>query len=239
MAHTDVLRFLIVDDEPIAHQVILNMCQSLEFMQHVGSCYHALEAMAKLQQQAVDVLFLDIQLPQLGGFEFLRTLKSAPQVVVISAHSEYALEGYDLNVTDYLLKPFSLERFLKAINKVRGKQMGEALEEVGSSQNALFVKDGKRHYQVQFEDILYLKACGNYTEVHLQNGELLAGEKISELEARLPTSFLRVHKSYVVSTRKIALVEGNEILVGRISIPIGRVYKSNISKLLRDGGLED
>jgi len=227
---------MIVDDEPIAHQVILNMCGDLAFMELKGQCFNALEAIDFLGKEAVDLIFLDIQLPKLGGFDFLRTLKKPPMVIVISAHGEYALEGYDLNVVDYLLKPFDFERFLRAVNKARNLLAGKASEGDPERHETLFLKDGKKHHQVRLDDICYIEACGNYSLVHLTEGRVLTQEKISDLENKLPEAFIRVHKSYVVASDKIAVIEGQDLCLGDKRIPIGRVYKANVARLLERGG---
>lgn len=228
------MNYLIVDDEPIAHQIILKMSESLPFMKLVGQCYNALEAIDFLGKNSVDLMFLDVQLPQLTGFDFLRTLKHPPQVIVISAHAQFALEGYDLNVTDYLLKPFSFERFLRAVNKARAQQSGQMTEDPLEMHASMFIKDGKKHHQVRFEDIAILQAADNYTLVHLAEGRILTQESLTDLLKRLPDSFLRVHKSYAVARQRIELIEGNELRVGKMRIPIGRVYKANVAKLLGD-----
>jgi DNA-binding LytR/AlgR family response regulator len=224
------MRYLIVDDEPIAHQVIEGMCRELSFMALQGNCYDALQALDLLNQKPVDLVFLDIRMPKLGGFDFLRTLERPPQVIVISAHERYALEGYDLNICDYLLKPFTFERFLRAVNKARAA-LSVARGEAGAS---LFVKDGKKHHQVRLEDILYVEASGNYCLIHGESGRLMTQEKISALAEQLPANFLRVHKSYIVATDKITLIAGDEIHLGEQRIPIGRVYKPNVLRLLNE-----
>ena len=229
------MKYMIVDDEPIAHQIIEAMCADLPFMRLQRNCYDALEALAYLNGQAVDLIFLDIQMPKLEGFDFLRTLAQPPQIIVITAHREYALEGYELDVCDYLLKPFSLERFLRAVNKARARLAGETAPALAEPHETLFLKDGKKHHQVRFADIVYVEACGNYSVVHLEGSRITAAEKISELAKALPKSFLRVHKSYLVATAKIDLIEGDELHIGKQRVPIGRVYKPNILRLLGKG----
>lgn len=227
---------MIVDDEPIAHQVILKMCGDLPFMALKGQCYNALEALDFLGRETVDLMFLDIQLPKLGGFDFLRTLERPPMVIVISAHAEYALEGYDLNVVDYLLKPFNFERILRAVNKARDQLAGHRLHSSPERHETLFLKDGKKHHQVHFGDICFVEACGNYCMVHLTEGQILTQEKISDLENKLPRSFMRVHKSFIVASDKIDLIEGQDLRLGDKRIPIGRVFKANVDGLLKKRG---
>jgi len=223
------LRYLIVDDEPIAHQIIESMCRDLPFMSLQGNCYDAFQALEILNQAPVDLIFLDIRMPKLAGFDFLRTLELPPQIIVISAHEAYALEGYDLHICDYLLKPFTFERFLRAVNKARAA-VSVARGEPGAT---LFLKDGKKHHQVRLRDILYVEACGNYCLIHQENGKLITQEKISSLAEQLPVDFTRVHKSFIVAVQKIDAIEGDEIHLGSRRIPIGRVYRPNIQKLLK------
>lgn len=226
------MKYLIVDDEPIAHQIMLRMCADLPFLELAGQCYTAMEALAVLNQGTVDLMFLDIQMPKLGGFDFLRTLRQPPLVIAVSAHAEYALEGFDLNVVDYLLKPFSFERFVSAVNKARASLPEQAAVERLDLGASLFLKDGKRHYQIRFTDILLVEASGNYCLVHHTKGRIMTQEKISDLEKLLPPDFLRVHKSYIVAWPRIDMIESNEIHLGNQRIPIGRSYKARVSKLL-------
>lgn len=237
------MRYLIVDDEPLSHEVIEAHAGNLPFMKKAGNCYDAIEALQFLAKESVDLMFLDIRMPKLEGFDFLRTLKNAPEVVAVSAHADYALEGYDLDICDYLLKPFNFERFLRAVNKAR-ERLGEANGEAEAASDAsasgaaerhesLFLKDGKKHHQVRFDDIQYVEACGNYCVVFTAKGQIIAGEKISELEKRLPQSFVRIHKSYMVATRKIQWVESEELGIADQRLPIGRVYKPNVTKLFK------
>lgn len=222
------MNYLIVDDEPLAHEVLEDMCADLPFMVLKGKCYGALEALNILEQEAIDVIFLDVHMPKMGGFEFLRTLKHKPHVIAISADRDYALEGFDLNIDDYLLKPFTFTRLLQAVNKVRAKLMA-----IPVKQETFIFKDGKKHHQVMLDDVLFIEACGNYCQVHLRDSHLLTHEKMGDLAARLPDGFLRIHKSFIVARKKIKLITGGEVHLPTRSIPIGRVYKAQVAKILR------
>lgn len=231
------LRYIIVDDEPIAHRVIEEYCKDLSFMQLQINCYDALQALSFLKTHKVDLIFLDINMPKLKGFDFLRTLDHPPQVIVTSAYQEYALEGFELNVCDYLLKPFSFERFLKAVNKAMDllpATVGKVpIATKSTDMGSLFIKGEKKYHQVMLDDILYIEACGNYSTVSLTQDEIITPEKISDLEKMLASeNFIRVHKSFIVSTSKIKEIEGNLIRLGKKSVPIGRVYKMNVDKFL-------
>ncbi|MCK8522977.1 LytTR family DNA-binding domain-containing protein [Aquimarina sp. D1M17] len=229
------MKYCIIDDEPIAHRIIEGYCENLPYLQKVGNCYDAFEAIALLQKNKVDMLFLDINMPKLSGFDLLKTMQSSPKVVVTSAYKEFALEGYELNVSDYLLKPFSFERFLQAIQKVQESQT-KILPNTGrQKKDRFFLKGDKKMHQVHTDDILYIEAYGNYTKVFLTDEMIVSHEKISTMEILLPTSdFFRVHKSFIVATHHIKSIEGNRINIKDHIIPIGQTYKHHLKRLFGD-----
>ena len=170
-------------------------------------------------------------MPKLSGFEMLRSLTNPPKVIVTSAHREFALQGYELDISDYLLKPFGLDRFIKAINKVAVSKPEGLQHEVEPER--IFLKSDKRHVQLELHKVLYVEALGNYCKVFHQDGMVICPEKISELEGKLGKGhFLRVHKSYIVNTAKIEAVEGNRIKIKGAEIPVGQTYKGEINRLL-------
>ena len=228
-------KYCIIDDEPIAHRIIEGYCQNLPYLQKIGNCYNAFEAMELLNQTSVDLIFLDINMPKLSGFDLLKTMQKQPLTIVTSAHKEFALEGYELNISDYLLKPFSFARFLKAINKTIGiKVPKETPSLVEKNSTHFFLKGDKKIHQIHLEDVLFIEAYGNYTKIYLSEEMILSHEKISSLEKLLPaTDFLRVHKSFIIATKKIKLIEGNRISIGEHLIPIGQTYKSNLMKRIQ------
>ncbi len=228
-----MITYIIIDDEPLAHELIEEFCSMLPHLQLKKNCYNALEAMQFLNQQTVDLMFLDLNMPKLKGFDFLRTLSHPPKVIVTTAYKEFALEGYELNVADYLLKPFSFERLVKAINKAIGTQKPGQQSEVRNEENLrFFVKGDKKYHQVASEDILFIEAYGNYTKLFLEQEMILSHEKISYYEELLPpAAFLRVHKSFIVALGKIKLIEGNQVIINQHKIPVGQTYKSLVSKL--------
>lgn len=230
------MNYLIIDDEPIAHRIIEGYCAELPHLQKTGNAYNAFEASMIVSQQKVDLIFLDLNMPKMKGFEWLKTLSQPPKIIVTTAYKEYALEGYELDIVDYLLKPFSFPRFLKAINKAGEAQQVESQipAPVNSVQNQrFFLKGDKKHHQIHTQSILFVEAFGNYCKVHLKEEMILSHEKISTMETLLAKdNFLRVHKSYLVATDKIKLVQGNMIHLGDHKIPIGQTYRSRISELL-------
>ena len=172
------------------------------------------------------------------GFEWLKTLNHSPKVIVTTAYKEYALEGYELDITDYLLKPFSFPRFLKAVNKateVEKPEAGASVEPLMVDDNRFFLKGDKTHHQVHTRDLLFVEAYGNYTKVYLKEEMILSHEKISTLEALLTgENFLRVHKSFLIAVDKIKLIQGNQIHIGTHKIPIGQTYRSRINHLVNE-----
>jgi DNA-binding LytR/AlgR family response regulator len=232
-----MIKYVIVDDEPIAHRIIEKYCNDLPHLVKKGNCYNAFEAMQLLNEQQVDLLFLDINMPKLSGFDLLKTLTNPPKIIVTTAYKEFALEGYELNVSDYLLKPFSFNRFVKAINKtlltINKNSSNEALPiQSPSKSHSFFIKGDKKYHQVHTEYILFIEAYGHYSKLYLKNEMILTNEKISAFEDLLSEdNFLRIHKSFIVNVDHIKLIEGNRISIYEHKIPIGQTYKNNIDNL--------
>jgi len=229
------VNYIIVDDEPIAHRIIQKFCADVPGMNLQANCYDALEAMSVLNGKSVDLMFLDINMPKLKGLDFLKTINNPPIVIITSAYQEYALDGYELNVCDYLLKPFSFERFLKAVNKVLALISSPQVLRTSEMphKTSIFIKGDKRHHQVQLDNISYLEGYGNYTKVHLDDKMILTHEKLSYFENSLPQeSFIRIHKSFIISISKIKSVEGNRVFLEKTELPIGQVYRNNLMKLV-------
>lgn len=231
------MTYLIIDDEHIAHKIIMEYCEMLPHMQLQKNCYNALEALEYLNTHHVDLIFLDINMPKLKGFEFLKTLTVPPKVIVTTAYSEFAIEGYELNVQDYLLKPFSFQRFLTAINKVTGSNavtQSTHPEEADTISKRLFLRQNKSYMQVEVDTILFIEAAGNYTKIVSQKETITIREKISEILETLPSDhFIQVHKSFAVAKKHIIRIEGNRIYIGDHIVPIGKLYKTNIIQLLK------
>ena len=225
-----MIRCIIVDDEPLAQDLVNNFCKRLPHIEVIAQCYDALEALKFLNSHSPDVMFLDLNMPGLKGFELLRTLQNPPKVIVTTAYKEHALEGFELAVEDYLVKPFSFERFLKAVNKAtlgmhQAPGEGSKSTEVPKSASRFFVKGENEYHQVNTETILYVEAKANYSALFVEGKELLVHEKISDLEELLPASaFLRVHRSFIVAVDKISTIQGSTITLGKHKIPIGQTY---------------
>ena len=232
-----MIKYLIIDDEYIAHDIIKGYCDLLPNMQLMKNCYDALEAIEYLNSNNVDLIFLDINMPKLKGFEFLKTLSSLPKVIVTTAYKEFALEGYELNISDYLLKPFGFERFLKAINKTisaTNKTTQSIVDKNDTVSKSIFLRSNNKYIQVTIDTIQYIEAAGNYTKVITINETITIREKISDvIELLNDIDFIQVHKSFAVSKKHIKSIEGNRIFISENIIPIGKTYKANIIQLLK------
>lgn len=233
-----MIKYLIIDDEHIAHDIIKGYCDILPNLEFKANCYDAIEAIDYLSKHDIDLIFLDLNMPKLKGFEFLKTLSSPPKVIVTTAYSEFAIEGYELNVVDYLLKPFSFERFLSAINKLNSSdtndKKNESKETIKPEGKHIFLKQNNSHIQVAIDTILFIEASGNYTKVVTSNETISIREKISDTIKLLSEyDFLQVHKSFAVAKKHIIRVEGNRIYIGDHIVPIGKLYKTNIIQLLK------
>ena len=216
------------------------------FLTIVKECHSAFEAIEYLNENQVDLIFLDINMPVLKGLDFLRTLNSPPLVIITSAYQEYAMEGYELSIIDYLLKPFNFERFLKAVNKaVAQKKLIETSQTStkkntiatvvsdAKNQDYIFIKGDKKIHNVQLDSILYLESIGSYVKIHLENETIISLDRLTNFENTLPkTLFLRIHRSYIVAVKKINVIEGNRLKVNEVTIPIGNVYKHNLTNLI-------
>ena len=224
---------LIADDEPIARQIIETYCNRLQDLKIVGSCATAFEAKTYLQNNAIDILFLDINMPVLDGVTFLKTLRFPPQVIFTTAYKEYAIDAFDLAACDYLLKPFSLERFLIAVDKaiLAIKKPVTSPSQDTPDNNFIFVKADSKIYKLLHDDILYIEASGNYTKFITPTQQLMASMTLTSAEELLPKSlFIRIHRSFILNKSRIGHIEGNIVRIGSTDIPIGSNYKADFLK---------
>lgn len=232
-------RALIVDDEELARQLIASYLKRIQTIEVVGSCKNAVEALTILNRQPVDLLFLDIQMPGITGVEMIRTLVDPPAIILTTAYSEYALEGFELDVTDYLLKPFSFERFSRAINKamVRLNNRNQPSPTIqAESSNHLMVRADHKIHRIPYESILYIKSMQEYVAYYLTSGRIVALGSLKQLEGLLPPhQFLRVHKSYIIAINKVKSLEGNLLHLEDQKIPVGASYRENVLAILFPG----
>ncbi len=226
------LNCLVVDDEPLSQDVIVDYVSACPELILKGVCNDALEAGEMLKKENIDLLFLDINMPRLNGIGFVKSLKDAPLFVFVSAYSEYAIEGFDVEAVDYLLKPVSFERFRVAVNRILERftlKLGVNNASVGH----IMLRANKKSYKVDFSDILYLEAQGDYVRFVSEERTLMVHGTLKEMLQQLPEhQFERIHKSYVISIPKVDYVEGNQVKVGNHKIPVSQSYKDQLLKKL-------
>lgn len=232
---------LIIDDEPIAIRVIKNHLSAFTDLNLVAECNNAIEAMPVLSKEKIDLLFCDIQMPQITGVDFIRSLPHPPKVILTTAYREYAIEAFELNVVDYLLKPISFERFTKAINKFMEMESHKPDQSVfqqespNSTSEYLFLKADKKHYKVNLGDILYFESLGDYVMAFTRDKKIVTKERLTHLTETLPASrFIQIHRSYIVSISKIESVGPGFVEINKKKLPVGRSYKPELSKLLEN-----
>ena len=232
------IRCLIIDDEPLAIRLVSSYCARVPQLEVVATCNSGIEAFPILNRQRIDLLFLDIKMPQMLGTEFLRSLPAPPRVILITAYREYALDGYELDIVDYLLKPLSFARFMKAVAKA-GRFLPAAapdnMQEGGPpAAPFLYFKIDKEMVKVMLDDILFIESRREYAKLYLQdNRSLLVKQSISSLEKLLsPHRFVRVHRSYLVTTVRVESFTAAQLRIGDRVIPIGRLYKGKLEEVL-------
>jgi len=223
------MKCIIVDDEPLAIEILESYAAKLDNLEIAGTFRNALAAFTFLQENTVDVIFLDIQMPRLSGIDFLKTLKNPPKVIFTTAFREYALEGFDLEVTDYLLKPISFERFLKAVSKVQSPQVTTPPPPAEPRDSYVYFKVDKKMIKTRISDILYIESIKDYVKVRTPDKEIITQQKISYLEESLPReTFLRIHRSFIINVDRVDAYSATEIEIGKHSLPIGRNYKQEV-----------
>lgn len=234
-----MLKCIIVDDEEMAIKVIANHIANIKEIEVVGTYNNAIEAFAVLQKQKIDIVFLDIQMPKMSGLTMLRSLSNPPHIILTTAHREFALEGYDLSVTDYLLKPISFERFLKAIGKVlQAEKMQQMLPETSAQISFgdapfIYIKSERQFVKILLNEILYVESLKNHVKIITHKETIITLVTISEMEEKLPPQhFLRIHRSYIVATSKIEKFNHASIQIGKYELPIGELYKAEVIKRL-------
>jgi DNA-binding LytR/AlgR family response regulator len=241
-----MIKAIIVDDEPLAHVVLETYISQLPEIELVKKCENAFEANEALRSHHIDLIFLDIQMPQLSGIDFLKTLSNPPCVIFTTAYPDYAVEGFELNAVDYLLKPISLERFLKAVNKVSDKIDSRKNEhEVvvhDSPDDFFFVKADKKLVKINFNEILYVEGLKDYVIIRQDGGRVITLQTMKSLEDRLPTSkFKRIHRSYIVNIKKITAILGNMVELiegGKVKqLPIGKNYRDELLDMINENKL--
>jgi DNA-binding LytR/AlgR family response regulator len=228
---------IIIDDEPLATALIEAHVANIPNLNIIAVCNNALEGFEVLKTQSVDLIFLDIQMPLLTGIEFLKSLSNPPKVIFTTAYREYAIESYELEVVDYLLKPISFDRFFKAINKFfKTIETNTSIITVSDSQEVskfIYVNSNKKQHKISFSEILYVESIKDYIRIHLHDKTIVTKDKISDFEQKLSSDFLRTHRSYIVNSDKITAYTVNDVEIGNIEIPIGISYKKQLLEKLK------
>jgi DNA-binding LytR/AlgR family response regulator len=230
-----MLKAIVLDDEPMALEVIKNLTEKVTFVKIVAYFSDSFETLKFLQANTVDLIFLDIQMPDISGIELLKSISNPPMVIFTTAYSEHAVESFEYNPIDYLLKPFSLTRFLKACNKAyEFAELKKNKHIVQSGLSHIFIKSGYEQIRVELSDILYAESNGNYVVLILENKKIVSRLTMSEAEAVLPaTDFIRVHRSYIVSQKHIMKTDKKTVWIRETEIPIGSAYSAEIEKRIQ------
>jgi DNA-binding LytR/AlgR family response regulator len=234
------IRCVAVDDEPPALDVLKKYISSVQSLELVGTCSDAIEALNFIQQNPVDLIFLDIQMPQILGTDFLRTLKKPPKVIFTTAFRKFAVEGFELDAVDYLLKPISFERFLKAVNKVMDVSFNGTLSLDSSepqikmqADNNIYLRSDRKMIKVALTDIIYIESLKDYIKVVAVSGTIITKQSISSIEETLPKElFMRIHRSFIVAINKIESYSNDLVWVGKTELPISRMYRHEVEKVL-------
>lgn len=225
-----MIHCMVVDDEPLARQIIKEYLEELPDFNLAGECQDAMEAHQVLAKTHVDLIFLDISMPKLSGMQFMRSLATPPLVIFTTAYSEHAVEAFEVNAFDYLVKPVTFERFLISIQKVR-TTLEKSTKEQRENQ-WINIKEGRRIYHIDTDDIIYLQAYGDYVRIYLKDKTLMPKEKLMVLRDQLPEKFLQVHRSYIVNLSEIKFMEGNTVQVAAFKIPVSESYRSHLLEAL-------
>ena len=222
---------IIIEDQPPAQRILKKYIEDFGTLQLKATFSNAIPAMEFLKTEEVDLIFLDIHLPKISGIDFLKSLPNPPAIILTTAFSEYALESYEFNVVDYLLKPFSFQRFVKAISKIPTKNAIQTSDNNDNTRKELFIKSGYEHIKITIDDILYIKSDADYTEIFLPDKKHLSSEPLRYwLENLDNNQFMRIHKSYIINISKIEKVASNQVFLNeKTIIPIGRAFKENFT----------
>lgn len=221
-----MIKCIIIEDEPLARDLLTRYIQSTDGLQLLGSAEDAEEAQQQINTYKPDLIFLDIKLPDISGINFYKSLIHKPKVIFTTAYSEFAVEGFELEAVDYLLKPFGYERFLAAVNKLKS-QLESEIDDI------IIIKEDKKSYRVKLSSILFIESLGDYVKYHTHEKSYLATDTLKSLASSLPSNFLRIHKSYIVCLDHIEYLEGNRLKVNDQMLPLGYAYRESVSRLFK------
>ena len=217
---------IVVDDEELARALLKTYIEKLDFLNLVGEAENPLEALKLMKEHSVDLLFLDIQMPEIKGTEFAKMVDSNTKIIFTTAYSQYAIEGYELNAVDYLLKPITFERFVTAVNKVKTNEIVE-------KSDSITIKSGYDLHKVKYEDILYVVSDSEYVTFHMNDKKIISNQRLKTLEQELPSSlFMRVHRSYIVNKNSVTGLKGRDLLLSKVIIPVSDSYFDHVKEEL-------
>jgi len=229
-------RCLLVDDEPLAIALMQKHIGQLDFMEVAAACPNALKALEILKKTEVDLMFLDISMPAISGIDFLKMLRNPPKVIITTAYREYALDGYDLDIVDYLLKPITFDRFFKSIERYlrNADQQIQPTAQTPSETESIFLKSGYRNVKINIDEILYMESLKDYVKVYTLNGPVMAKYKIGDMEGELSAkNFLRIHRSFIINLKHITAFTASDVEIGKTELPIGESYKEHVTRALK------
>lgn len=230
------IKCLIIDDEPLATRLVENHISKIDQLEVVATANSVFKAFEIINTQPVDLMFLDIKMPTLSGIDFLKSLKHPPKTIITTAYRDFALEGFELEAIDYLLKPITFERFFKSIDRVlRTHYPDIQASKQSMSDDYIIIKSGAKSYKVNLSDVLYIESLRDYIKVHIIDGKsIMSKNKISDMENRLPKEdFLRVHRSFIINTKRISAFSASELEVNGVEIPVGASYKGSVDAFLK------
>ena len=231
------IKCLIIDDEPLAIEVIATHLKQMEEIDLVQTFQNPLKAFDFVKDHKVDLIFLDIEMPLITGIDFVKNMENAPQIIFTTAHRDYAVTSYELDVVDYLLKPISFTRLFKAINKykaLQGSQVKESPKVTEVSNDHMYVNSNKKFIKISFDEILYVESIKDYVRIHLEDKKVMTKDTIGSFLKKLPHQFLRIHRSYIVNTTKVTAFTSLDVEIGRQEIPIGASYKNETIDFLKE-----
>jgi len=237
------LNCIAIDDEPLALDIIEDYINKVDFLHLVKRCYRATEAIDIIKNEKIDLVFLDIQMPKITGVQFAKSIKDIPPVIFTTAYSDYAVEGFELDAIDYLVKPFTFERFLKAASKaydlykLKNNNQIETNNNNNNKTDYIFVKSDYKNIKIDFKDILYIEGLSDYIKIHLVNGKnILSLQSLKAFNEKLPNNFIRIHRSFIISFDKINSVQKNRVFIGNKELSVGESYKDNFLKKIEKYG---
>lgn len=230
-----MINCLVVEDEPIARKGMVEHIRKIDFLNPAAVCKDPVEAIVALEKYPIDIIFLDIQMPKITGIDFIKRLQNPPIIILTTAYPEYAIEGYELDILDYLLKPISFQRFFKAVVKARAYMNLKGRQEAMDTENYFYIKANQKIEKIIISDILYIEAMANYVILYTKKNKHIAYMSFKGIESQLPGQlFLKIHKSFIVAVNAIETISNDEVKLGGNTLPIGKSFKSSVMERVEE-----